>query len=439
MMRKITIVSIFLFLTLVSVVPFVSHAESQSLSVTPPLFQLSVEPGDIWQSSIRIVNPNEFPLTVYTEVVNFLPEGEGGQGKFMPVIQGDNAKATLAEWISIARGPHVIPAGQTQEVSFFVETPPDAAPGGHFAAILVNTEPPKDDASGPLALVTTQTVASLFFTRIEGDVFENADIREFSVEDRPLELPEAEFSLRFENKGNVHIQPQGDIIIMNMWGTTRGIIPVNHDTHFGNVLPTSIRDFRFTWKGERSLTDIGRYKAIATLAYGEDGVKSVTATTYFWVIPIKGALVTLAFLVVFIGGITWMIRLYIRRMLILAGVDPDKEESGQRFHTEREVASKVQKRTYKEIAAPLREGTLDLRARLRDAHETTLVLSTIIGFIIQYKKFFVALLILILGFVGLVRYVSEVRTTETEYEITITEGEAERVLTDEQIESTRTD
>ncbi len=421
----------FLAITLVSSFPNGVFAQSQSISVTPPLFQLSVAPGDIWQSSVRVVNPNEFPLTIYTEVVNFVPEGEGGQGKFMPVFDKDEAKATLAEWIEIAEGPFVIPEGQTQEVSFYVEVPEDAAPGGHFAAILVSTEPPEEGAEGPLALVTTQTVASLFFTRIEGDVMENADIREFSVLPRPLELPEAEFSLRFENKGNVHIQPQGDIMITNMWGTMRGMIPINHDTHFGNVLPTSIRDFRFAWKGERSLTDIGRYKAIATLAYGEDGIKNVTATTYFWVIPVKGALLTLLFLAIFIGGIAWMIRLYIRRMLILAGVDPDIEEKTAKSH------NRVRERTYKEVAAPLREGTLDLRARLRDVQESADILSTVIGFILSYKKFFIALIILVLGFIGLALYVGEVRTTKTDYEITITEGETERVLTNEEIERSK--
>lgn len=435
-MYQLFIFTLVFGMTLFGAVPALVNAQSQSLSVTPPLFQLSIEPGDIWQSSIRVINPNDFPLTIFTEVVNFVPDGEGGQGRFVPLITEDETKATLAEWIEVREGPYLIPPGQTQEVSFFVEVPPDAAPGGHFAAILVSTEPPKKSENSSLALVTTQTVASLFFTRIEGDVLEKADIREFTVTDRSIELPEAEFSLRFENKGNVHIQPKGDIIIMNMWGTTRGIIPVNHDTHFGNVLPTSIRDFRFTWKGERSLTDIGRYKAIATLAYGEDGVKSVTATTYFWVIPVKGAFITLLSLILFIGSITWMIRLYIRRMLILAGIDPDVEKKAHRTEPTVLTQNAPRARSYKEVAAPLTEGTLDLRARLSRAEETVDVVVTIFEFVRAYKKFFIAVLILILSFVGLALYVGEVRTMETDYEVTITEGETERMLTNEQIENT---
>jgi hypothetical protein len=401
-------------------------AESQSLSVTPPLFQLSVGPGDIWQSSVRVVNTNQFPLTVYAEVVNFLPDGEGGQGKFMPVLREDDTRATLAEWIEAPVGPHTIPAGQTKEIPFFVDVPTDAAPGGHFAAILVSTERPKSEG-GPLALVTTQTVASLFFTRIEGDITELATIREFSVARRSIELPAAEFSLRFENKGNVHVQPRGNIVITNMWGTERGFIPVNLDTMFGNVLPGSIRDFRFTWKGERSLTDIGRYKAIATLGYGEDGVKSATATTYFWVLPIKGALVTVLSLLAIIGAIVWMIRLYVRRMLLLAGVNPDAPQYPQVEGDT--VNERMRKIPSVAVTAPIREGTIDLRARLSEAHESSEIITTITGFVFQYRRFFIALILLILTALGIYLYAREVSNQDTSYEVTIDEGETERTIT----------
>lgn len=422
-------------LVLLGGVPQLLHADSQSISVTPPLFQLSVAPGDLWQSSVRVVNPNNYPLTVYAEVVNFVPEGEGGRGNFVPVLSDDESKDTLAEWIDIAHGPYVIPEGQTTEISFIVEVPKNASPGGHFAAVLISTEPPKDE-NGSLALVTTQTVASLFFMRINGDVIEKGDIREFSVLDRSVELPEAEFSLRFENKGNVHVQPRGNIIITNMWGAERGIIPINNETHFGNVLPKSIRDFRFTWKGERSLADIGRYSAIATLAYGEDGIQTVTSTTYFWVIPVRGALITLASIIALIGAITWMIRLYIRRMLILAGVDPDAPK------TRRQKAEKIDAdlesvpmHAYTKVTAPLEEGTLDLRARLSEARETADMFRTIGGFILQYKRFFIALAFLIASFVGIVLYAGAVSKSDRHYEVTIDQGDTKQTLTSDELKA----
>ncbi len=436
MIRNITLLGIWCILSfLFSGISSVYAAPSQSISVTPPLFQFSVNPGDIWQSTVRVVNNNTYPLTVYPEVVNFEPEGEDGKGRFVPVIRSEE-RISLAEWIEIGSGPYVIPPEQSGEIPFFVEVPDDASPGGHFATILISTEEPKSDSS--MAIVTSQTVASLFFVRVEGDVVENAAIREFSILPRSIELPQAEFSLRFENKGNVHLQPRGDILIYNMWGTERGVIPVNHKTHFGNVLPETIRDFHFTWKGEQSLADIGRYKAIATLAYGEDGIKSVSATTYFWVLPVRGALLTLLVLFIVVGGITFMIRRYVRHMLMLAGVDPETEKLRNRVSHGRSLEPErvsQKERQLRRVAEPLQRGATELTHDLREAHQFVDVVTTIVYFVGRYKVFFASLTVLVGIFIGLVLYINHVTEGDRSYEVTIDEGDISETLTDEDIEA----
>lgn len=405
--------------------PSISYAESQALTVTPPLFQISLEPGSVWQSSVKVANSNEFPLTVYAHVVNFVAEGEDGRGKFVPVLGGDERQGTLAEWIEIPEGPYVIPEGQTADIQFFVEVPSDAAPGGHFAAILIETKP-LEESGEVLAVSTSQAVASLFFTRVEGDVIEKADIREFSVLSHFVEIPEAEFSLRFENKGNVHVQPKGNIIITNMWGTERGLIPVNNKTHYGNVLPGTIRDFSFTWKGEPSITDIGRYKAEAVLAYGTDGVQSVTAITYFWVIPLKITLITLSILAAFIWFVTFVARAYIRHVLTLAGVDVDtvhmRETREERESEKRTRERDVKLTSYTVVTRPLRVGAHDLTTRLSGVSAFVDVLRTILSFIWQYKLFFASVLILVAAFIGGVLYINDASREGRAYEVTIDEG-----------------
>ncbi len=407
--------------------------QSQVLSVTPPLFQLSAEPGDIWQSSVKVVNSNPYPLTVYAEVVNFKPTGELGQGAFLPILAEDVDKTTLAHWIQIVNGPHTILAEQTKEISFFAEIPANAPPGGHYAAIMISTEPPREkDAS--LAVQTMQTVTSLFFVRIEGDVDENGTIREFKVLDRVIPKPEAEFSLRFENKGNVHLQPRGNIIITNMWGTERGVVPVNYQTHFGNVLPESIRDFKFAWQSDFSITDVGRYKAVVTLAYGEDGVKSVSSVTYFWVIPIKITLITLAVIAGFIALVVAMVRLYVRKMLVLAGVNPDRQESTPLPSPKKAISLKVDS-SYTRVSAPIREGVLDLRTRLSKVDESLDVFGAVTAFVLHYKIFFLSILILIGIFISTVLYIGKATQDHANYRVIIDEGDSETTLQGADIES----
>jgi hypothetical protein len=419
--------------------PSLAHAQSeQVLSVTPPLFQLSVAPGDVWQSSIKVVNSNPYDLTVYAEVVNFASQGESGQGKFIPILEDDEKASTLAEWIQISKDPYIITREQTADIPFFVDIPKDASPGGHFAAILISTQPPQK-GDEKLSVLTTQTVSSLFFVRIEGDIHEEGNIREFRAIDSFVDTPEVEFTLRFQNKGNVQLQPRGDIVITNMWGTERGIIPINEKSHFGNVLPESIRDFRFSWKGEYSITDIGLYKAIATLGYGEKDIKNVSQVTYFWVIPLKATLITVSIIVLFISLVTWMIKLYVRKMLYLAGVNIEDELDQKTWVTTHELTKKSELKvvTYKNVTAPITEGVSDLKDRLHEVHMFFDVIKTIGMFILQYKVFFVSLVLLISGFVGAVLYVNKASEKNREYEVTVDVGDSTQVFTKDQIEGGR--
>jgi hypothetical protein len=427
---KLRITHIFHTLILVSMlfacVPN-ADAQSQSLSVTPPLFQLSVSPGNTWQSSIKVVNSNPYPITIYAEVVNFVATGEAGQGRFLP-IEGDTAdKKTLAEWIEIAKVPHTIAAEQSKDISFLIDVPENAPPGGHYAAILVSTQPAASE--GAASVQTVQSVTSLFFLRIEGDVGEIGMVREFRALDAFVGVPDVTLSLRFENKGNVHLQPKGDIIITNMWGTERGRIPVNYRSNFGNVLPESIRDFTFSWRTDFKITDIGRYKALATLAYGVDGVKSVDAAAYFWVIPVKATIITLLVLGVFITLITLMVRAYIRRVLSLAGVDMGQRETvlAAPDHGHREKI----RTTYQRAAAPITHGVLDLRARLRDMPIQKTRTAVVIDFIVQYRVFFLSVVALTAIVASLWWYVRSATDDDQMYEVRVIEdGMSAPVITE---------
>lgn len=309
-----------LVLVVFSVLPLAAQASEQdlSLSITPPLFQLNIGPGEFWASSLKVVNTNSYDLTLYTAVMTFAANGEEGRGKLTPIVEEDPEieARSLARWIEISQGPMFVPKEQGFDIPFTVRIPLDAPPGGHYAAILVGTQPIVDQERGSVIRVSS-FVSALLFVRIAGDVYEAGRIREFVTEKRFYQKPEVTFTLRFENTGNVHLQPQGDIAIYNMWGKERGKIFVNQKTHFGNVLPQSIRKFTFEWRGEGNFFEAGLYKAITTLSFGQDARQNISRTTYFWVVPLKPILGILGGLTFFIFILVWGIRVYTRRAFAL--------------------------------------------------------------------------------------------------------------------------
>jgi hypothetical protein len=298
-------------------IPF-AHAEDKlTLTITPPFFELNLSPGEFWSSGIKVVNPNAGDLHIYATIMDFEAQGEEGHGRFVPVQNGEDKANSLASWIKLDKQELVVKKGDSAEVPFTLQVPKDASPGGHYGAILIGTNPANANEPG---LKISSFISSLFFVRVSGNVNELGDIREFSADKMFYSEPNANFVVRFENSGNVHLHPEGDITIYNMWGKEQGRIFVNNESGFGNVMPRSIRKFNFDWSGEQKLSDFGRYTAILTLAYGEDARHNVSAKVYFWVVPVRELLQILGGLALLLGAIFWGVRRYIKKALREAGL-----------------------------------------------------------------------------------------------------------------------
>ena len=411
----ISILSSIFFASLVFLYPGVVFSQGQSVSITPALYNISVTPGQVWSSKIRVINPNNYPLTVYVEPVNFIAEGERGVGRHISIAKSEESGVTVAEWFTVTAGPYTIGANQAQEIDFILSVPKFASPGSQSAALLISTSPP-DETTG-IQISTSQAVSSVFLVRVDGDVTEKLDIRSFSVTDRLVTSPKNTFSLRFENTGTVHMQPQGLITIYNFWGEERGVIPINQRSLFGNVMPDSMRVFQYSWAGESSMLDFGRYRAEAVVSYGVNQRQTLTQTIYFWVIPIKGIAYTLGtfFILVFIVVIS--VRLYVRKILASVGLDKDvilkrakKEESSEE---ENVIEGSILKTTYLHLVNSYSDFKLNL-SQTSSFKEVTVLLKSIVS-----KNYFllVVITVLLIFVTLLVVYIRQVTVPERGYTV----------------------
>lgn len=328
-----------------------------SVSVTPPLFQLTIGPGETWSSVVKVVNSNPYDVTYYLNVADFEANGEDGSSKFLPILNATSNPAeyafSLASWIEVGAAQVTVPGGSSVDVPFSVRVPLEAEPGGHYAAIMVGTQPPPSAQPGSQLKVSSY-ISSLLIVRIKGEAIESGRIREFSTARALYQNPTADFVLRFENMGTTHVRPRGDITIYNMWGKERGSLPINQSSNFGNVLPNSIRKFQFSWSGESSPFDIGRYSAVVTLSFGDEGKQNVSAVAYFWVVPLVPVSMTLGAILLFALLVAWFIRRYIRRALAL-------ERERLSIALPASAIPPPQPRLVNSLMEPLKEGVVDLR------------------------------------------------------------------------------
>lgn len=296
------------------VVPFVA---AQAATISPPYFDYSINPGDTILDVIKIYNENtQNPLTIYPVVQNFTyKEGtEEGTPAFYPAAE-DPTGTALAKWITVDTKPIVVGPGQRANLPFSLSVPQNAQPGGHFGAILLSTTPPA--AEGGTVGITSQ-IASLILVRVSGDVKDLARVAEFGFKEQKLwynYLP-VDFFVRFENDGNTHLRPAGNLFIKNWYGRQVAAIKVNEG--FGSVLPKSIRRFEFGWKnvpnppGKGDLMTelkkewnnfaLGKYTATLVLNYGASNqLLSEERVFYVWpwrLLTILGAAVIIVLLLV---------------------------------------------------------------------------------------------------------------------------------------------
>jgi hypothetical protein len=402
-------------------IAYAAGADSLSLTITPPLFQITQSPGTDWNSMLRIVNANPYDLVVSAFATDFHPDGETGNAVLEETPPADSSDThRMSGWIILPEGTITILRGKTADIPFTIRVPINADPGGHYAAILVGTSP--GDKQGGSGTSVSSKVTSLIFFRVPGEVTEEGDIRDFFAIERMVATPDASFSLRFENKGNVHLLPQGEIVITNMWGKERGKIVINEQTTFGNVLPHSTRKFAFDWHGESNPFEVGRYSAVATLVYGDEGRKTVYRTTYFWVVPWKPVLGIIGGLTAFFWFMSWSVRRYIRKALAL--------ESARLGITHTPLSSDIPTLSVKTalpavtlevLRRPLREATVSLPTAGKH-HEITskekrMQYALYIEWLKRYRAFVLFVFVFIAGLSLIGWYFVEVFQDERAYQV----------------------
>ncbi len=301
-----------------SLVPFFG---ASALTVSPPYFDYRLNPGDTNLDVIKLYNDSSQSLTIWPQLQNFTADDkESGTPVFYSPDQ-DQKGSSLAQWIKVDQTPIVLAPQERANLPFAINVPKDRVqPGGHFGAIMLSTQPP--NATGGVAIGSQ--IAALILVNISGDVKEVGGIAEFGF-NKPASwynyLP-VDFFLRFENSGNTHLRPVGNVFIKDVFGRQVAALVLNPD--FRSVLPQSIRRFELGWHGRGGAEPgnfldglnyewhnfgLGKYKATLVVNYGSNN-SVVTDEREFYVWPwrllsVGGVLLVLLLTLLKLGGKAW--------------------------------------------------------------------------------------------------------------------------------------
>lgn len=280
-----------------------SSNAANGLQISPALVQLNGEKGKSYTVELKILNVTGSDLSFKSAVNDFASNSETGTPSIL-LDETVQSPTSIQDWVSFIPS-FDLKARETKTINAVITIPTDASPGGHYGVIRFSGTSPSLNGTG---VGLSASAGTLFLVRVAGEVKEKLQLSTFqaSTNNTPGSLFEhgpITFVSRFENSGNVHVQPNGTILVQDIFKNTISSHTINAEK--GNILPNSTRRFESTLDKQWLL---GRYTATITVGYGTQG-QAIVETISFWVIPYKLILIGLAMLITLV----YVLRIVIKR------------------------------------------------------------------------------------------------------------------------------
>jgi hypothetical protein len=312
------------------------------LTVSPPVFDLTAEPGDQVRETFRIRNNGATPIALKVSARRLISDPNSGD----PIPETEVAGEELS-WVSFEPGTFTAPPREWTNVNFTIDIPESAAYGYYYVFSIAPRDESEQAATGA-AIHGELLVVTLLNVKKDGAV-STAGLIKFAPKNFITEYLPVSFDTQIENTGNVHVKPHGNVFITRGEGRELAILDVN--TAFGSVLPGGKRIFESSWTdgflvrepvmedGEAKLDSsgqpqtklkinwnkltsfrIGPYTARLLLVY-DDGTRDQTieGVTTFWVIPYTALAVIAAVTLVLFLILRMLLRSYVRSQIKKGG------------------------------------------------------------------------------------------------------------------------
>lgn len=291
----------------------VAFAQGAGIGIKPATIEDAADPGERLEYTVDVTNLSNTEQTYYVFTRDIVGVESGG----VPVFAEDNEEKTgyeLSQWVTLNVSEITVGAGEEVPVNVVIEVPDFATPGSHFGGVFISMTPPKLRSTG--ASVGYQ-VANIISIRVAGDAFVNAQIRQFSTGNFIYGESKVDFHSKVENKGTILVRPIGPLEVYNMFGKRVALMTFNESK--AGIFPGTEREFEIIWEDEGP--GFGRYQAILSLVYGDQGRQStISSTVSFWILPMNIILPALGVLAFLLLTAYIAVKLYIRSKLrVLAG------------------------------------------------------------------------------------------------------------------------
>lgn len=268
--------------------------------VGPGKTEVTINPGEEKIVNIIVTNRMGVDRVFNLEVEDFAGSSDIKQP--IVLLGDERGPYSLRDYLILSEYSFVLKHGERATVPVKVSIPPDAEAGGRYGSVVISTattpdKEGKQKASGSTALITR--IGTLFFVTVPGDVKKSGVLKEFNTVNgkKLFSSGKIDFQILYENTGNIHLSPYGEIRVRNILGKEVGRIII--DPWF--AMPKSVRLREVGWDRKYML---GLYTAELSVNRGYDDIIDSDSIRFF-VFPWKIAMPALIVLVLILIIIRW--------------------------------------------------------------------------------------------------------------------------------------
>lgn len=274
---------------------------AKDFAVGPGKTEVALDPGQTVVRNITVTNRYGVDMEFILEIEDF--GASENPSESLKLMGDEKGPYSLRDYLSPEIMEFKIKQGDRITIPVTINIPKDATPGGLYGSIIVSNKydpdiPPEEVGKAKGGVNFLSRVASLFFVKVNGPVHEEGLLTSFLSDKKVYSQGPVNFSVEFENKGNIYTSPYGVIEIKNLYGVVVEQVSVKPFY----VLPKAVRVQNFKW--DRGFM-MGRYTASLKLNRGY-GNNIDERLVVFWVLPWRIVLSIVAGLFIVILIIRWI-------------------------------------------------------------------------------------------------------------------------------------
>ncbi len=249
-------------------VPFFTFASTLGIAVDQMNIAFDMNEEETQKFVVEVINISDESQTVAIGAMDYVIEDNNE----LHLSDESDAVSGIKDWISVQDEKIVLGPGQASEIVFTVKTPENAQIGSHRGAAIFRAVPDEEDT-----LKVQGQIGVHVLINVKGDTHAGGRVNSFDIP--ILALEPIDYVTEFENTGNIHYVPYGEVGIRNIFTGHRE--SYKYDKHF--VFPG--KKFAFSVINEAPSL-FGFYKAQAMFVDGEGVPRSKTDYTMGYFFPL---------------------------------------------------------------------------------------------------------------------------------------------------------